>query len=155
MNETVLESIDDGSVIEALSVTAPTRPPDTSRLATPDADAAVPRPVTVPAADDFANVTVVPVVGTVLPAASLRVAVRVRATPAMRSDVAADRLTCVAPPATTPKVRVLLLTADGEVIEERTVTLPTTPPVASRVATPLVVLAVPRPLTVPAPADCA
>src|SRR5450756_1934495 len=90
-------------------------------------------------------------VRTVLPAASWIVAVRVRPPPEARSAVEPDRAILAAPPATTLKVIGLPLPGARLPEVALIVTEPARTPVTDRVATPLAAVAVPRPLTVPAP----
>ena len=133
-------------------VTEPTSAPVTVFVATPLAAVAVPVPVTVPVPDCLAKVTTVllsPV--TVLPAASRIVAVRTRVAPDVRFVVAPVRTMSAAGPWTTvkaPSVPVVRPRAVASIVTE-----PTSAPVTVFVATPLAAVAVPVPVTVPAP-DC-
>ena len=133
-------------------VTEPTRAPVIVLVATPLAAVAVPVPVTVPAPDCLPNVTTVvlsPV--TVLPAASWIVAVSTRVAPEVRLVVAPVSAIWAAGPWTTVKAPRLPVVSPAAVAS--IVTEPTRAPVIVLVATPLLAVAVPVPVTVPAP-DC-
>ena len=136
----------------ASMTTAPTSWPVIVLVATPLAAVAVPVPVTVPAPDCLPKVTTVvlsPV--TVLPAASRIVAVSTRVAPEVRLVTAPVSEICVAAPWTTvkePSVPVVRPPAVASMT-----TAPTSWPVIVLVATPLAAVAVPVPVTVPAP-DC-
>ena len=121
-------------------------------VATPAAAVAVPVPVTVPAPDCLPKVTTVVLSEvTVLPAASWIVAVRTRVAPEVRLVVAPVSAIWVAAPWTTvkaPSVPVVRPVAVASIVTE-----PTRTPVIVLVATPEAAVAVPVPLTVPAP-DC-
>ena len=121
-------------------------------VATPLAAVAVPVPVTVPAPDCLAKVTTVVLSAvTVLPAASWIVAVRTRVAPEVRLVVAPVSAIWAAAPWTTvkaPRVPVVSPAAVASIVTE-----PTRAPVIVFVATPLAAVAVPVPVTVPAP-DC-
>ena len=121
-------------------------------VAMPLAAVAVPGPVTVPAPDCLAKVTTVVLSAvTVLPAASWIVAVRTRVAPEVRFVVAPVSAIWAAAPWTTvkaPRVPVVSPAAVASIVTE-----PTSAPVIVLVATPLAAVAVPVPVTVPAP-DC-
>ena len=90
---------------------------------------------------------------TVLPAASLIVAVRTRVAPEVRLVVAPVRTMSAAAPWTTvkaPRVPVVSPAAVASIVTE-----PTSAPVTVFVATPATAVAVPVPVTVPAPAALA
>ena len=136
----------------ASMTTAPTRTPVIVLVATPLAAVAVPVPLTVPAPDCLPKVTTVVLSEvTVLPAASWIVAVSTRVAPEVRLVTAPVSEICVAAPWTTvkePSVPVVRPPAVASIT-----TAPTSTPVIVFVATPFVTVAVPVPLTVPAP-DC-
>ena len=112
----------------------------------------MPVPVTVPAPDCLAKVmTVVLSPVTVLPAASWTVAVSTRVAPETRLAVEPVSAIWAAAPWTTvkaPRVPVVRPAAVASIVTE-----PTNAPVTVFVATPLAAVAVPVPVTVPAP-DC-
>ena len=136
----------------ASMTTAPTRTPVIVLVATPLAAVAVPVPLTVPAPDCLAKLTTVVLSAvTVLPAASWIVAVSTRVAPEVRLVTRRVSEICVAAPWTTvkePSVPVVRPPAVASMT-----TAPTSTPVIVFVATPFVTVAVPVPLTVPAP-DC-
>ena len=134
--------------------TEPARTPVIVLVATPAAAVAVPVPDTVPAPDAFAKeMTVVLSEVTVLPAASLIVAVRTLVAPDARSAVEPVSWIWVAAPGTTsnaPRVPVVSPAAVASIVTE-----PARAPVIVLVATPAEAVALPVPLTVPAPEACA
>ena len=121
-------------------------------VATPLDAVALPVPVTVPAPEALAKATTVELSEvTVLPAASWIVAVSTRVAPEVRSAVEPVSAICAAAPWTTvkaPSVPVVSPPAVASIVTE-----PTSSPVIVFVATPLAAVALPVPLTVPAP-DC-
>ena len=86
---------------------------------------------------------------TVLPAASWTVAVRTRVAPEVRFEVAPVSAIWAAAPWTTVKAPRVPVVSPAEVAS--IVTEPTSWPVIVLVATPLAAVALPLPLTVPAP----
>ena len=130
-------------------VTEPTSWPVTAFVATPSVTVALPVPVTVPAPDALANATtVVSSLVTVLPAASLRVAVSARAAPEVRLAVEPVRTISAAAPWTTTKLSVPVV---RPLAVASMFTVPSSAPVTVLVATPLEAVAVPVPVTVPSP----
>ena len=133
-------------------VTEPTSAPVIVLVATPLAAVALPVPVTVPAPDCLAKATTVVLSEvTVLPAASWIVAVSTRVAPEVRLVVAPVSAIWVAAPWTTvkaPSVPVVRPAAVASIVTE-----PTRAPVIVFVATPEAAVALPVPVTVPAP-DC-
>ena len=131
-------------------VTEPTRAPVIVLVATPAVAVALPVPVTVPAPEALANVmTVVLSPVTVLPAASWIVAVSKRVAPETRLVVAPVSAIWVAAPWTTvkaPRVPFVRPAAVASIVTE-----PTRAPVIVLVATPAAAVALPVPVTVPAP----
>ena len=119
-------------------------------VATPLAAVAVPVPVTVPAPDCLAKVTTVVLSEvTVLPAASWIVAVSTRVAPEVRLVVEPVSEIWVAAPWTTVKEPSVPVVRPAAVASMTTG--PTRTPVIVLVATPPAAVAVPVPLTVPAP----
>jgi hypothetical protein len=97
-------------VAVACITTAPTSPPVTVFVATPEAAVAVPVPVRVPAPLCLAKVTTVELSAvTVLPAASWIVAVSTRVAPEVRLAVEPVSAICVAAPWTSTSVCTLTL----------------------------------------------
>ena len=130
-------------------VTEPTSWPVTALLATPATAVSLPVPVTVPAPEALAKATTVVLSEvTVLPAASLIVAVRTRLPPEVRLAVEPVRTMSAAAPWTTTKLSVSVV-RPAEVASMLTV--PTSAPVTVLVATPAEAVAVPVPVTVPSP----
>ena len=133
-------------------VTEPASAPVTVFVATPADAVALPVPETVPAPDCLAKATTVELSEvTVLPAASWIVAVRSRVAPEVRLAVEPLSAICAAAPWTTvkaPSVPVVRPPAVACIVTE-----PTSAPVIVFVATPEEAVAVPVPVTVPAP-DC-
>ena len=131
-------------------VTEPTSAPVIVFVATPLEAVAVPVPLTVPEPEALAKVTTVELSDvTVLPAASWIVAVTTRVVPEVRSAVEPVIAICVAAPWTTvkaPSVPVVSPAAVASIVTE-----PTRTPVIVFVATPFAAVALPLPLTVPAP----
>ena len=131
-------------------VTEPTSAPVIVFVAAPPDAVAVPVPVTVPAPEALAKATTVvlsPVAR--LPAASRRIAVRTRLAPEVRLAVEPVSWICAAGPWTTENgssVPVVRPTAVASMV-----TAPTSWPVIVLVATPFEAVAVPVPVTVPAP----
>ena len=131
-------------------VTEPTRAPVTVLVATPATAVSLPVPVTVPAPEALANATTVVLSEvTVLPAASLIVAVSTRVAPEVRSVVAPVRAMSAAAPWTTVKAPSVPVVRPAEVAS--IVTEPTRAPVIVLVATPATAVSLPVPVTVPAP----
>ncbi len=130
--------------------TVPASAPVTVLVATPAEAVALPVPLTVPSPPDWAKATTVELSEvTVLPAASFRVAVRMRVEPEARSAVEAVRSIWAAPPAVTvkaPRVPVVRPIAVASIVTE-----PASWPVTAFDATPAEAVAVPVPVTVPAP----
>ena len=121
----------------------------TALVATPATAVSLPVPLTVPAPEALAKaMTVVLSEVTVLPAASLIVAVRTCSTPEVRLVVAPVRTMSVAAPWTTTKLR---LSVVRPVAVASMLTMPTRAPVIVLVATPAVAVSVPVPVTVPRP----
>ena len=109
-------------------------------------------PVTVPAPEALAKATTVELSEvTVLPAASWIVAVSTRVAPEVRLVVAPVSAIWAAAPWTTVKAPSVPVVRPAEVAS--IVTEPTSAPVIVLVATPLAAVALPVPVTVPAP-DC-
>ena len=132
-------------------VTGPTRAPVIVLVATPPVTVALPVPLTVPAPEAFAKaITVALSEVTVLPAASMIVAVRRRVAPEVRLAVDPVRAISAAAPCTTSKAPRVPVVRPAEVAS--IVTEPTSAPVIVLVATPLATVALPVPETVPAPA---
>ena len=131
-------------------VTEPASWPVIVFVATPAAAVALPVPVTVPAPRCLANATTVVLSEvTVLPAASWIVAVSRRVVPEVRSVVEPVSAICAAAPWTTvkaPRVPVVRPAAVASIVTE-----PARTPVIVFVATPAEAVALPVPLTVPAP----
>ena len=123
-------------------------------VAMPPEAVALPVPLTVPAPAVLAKaMTVVLSEVTVLPAASAIVAVRTRVAPDVRSAVEPVRTMSAAGPWTTvkaPSVPVVRPVAVASIVTE-----PASWPVTVLVATPPAAVALPVPLTVPAPAALA
>ena len=123
-------------------------------VATPFDALALPVPLTVPAPDACANATTVELSEvTVLPAASSTVAVRRRVVPEARFAVEPVSAIWVATPGTTvnaPRVPVARPVAVASIV-----TVPVRAPVIVLVAMPPEAVALPVPLTVPAPDACA
>ena len=131
-------------------VTEPTSAPVMVFVATPLDAVALPVPVTVPAPEALANATTVVLSEvTVLPAASLSVAVRTRVAPDVRSAVEPVRTMSAAGPWTTVKAPSVPVVRPADVAS--IVTEPASTPVMVFVAMPLAAVALPVPLTVPAP----
>ena len=133
-------------------VTVPSRPPVIVVVATPLAAVSLPVPVTVPVPDCLLKATTVVLSEvTVLPAASLIVAVKTRVAPAERSAVDPVNAIWAAAPWTTlnaPSVPRVKPPAVASIVTE-----PARTPVTVLVATPATAVSLPAPLTVPAP-DC-
>ena len=131
-------------------VTEPTSWPVTVFVATPATAVSLPVPVTVPAPDALAKATTVVLSEvTVLPAASLSVAVRTRVAPEVRLVVAPVRTMSAAAPWTTVKAPSVPVVSRRRVAS--IVTEPTSAPVTVLVATPATAVSLPVPVTVPAP----
>ena len=139
------------SPVEVASiVTEPTSAPVIVFVATPLEAVALPVPLTVPAPEALAKATTVVLSEvTVLPAASLSVAVRTRVAPEVRSAVEPVRRMSAAGPWTTVKAPSVPVVSPVEVAS--IVTEPASRPVIVLVATPLEAVALPVPLRVPAP----
>ena len=134
----------------ACIVTEPIRPPVIVLVATPATAVSVPAPVTVPAPEALVKATTVelsPV--TVLPAASLIVAVSTRVAPEVRLAVEPVRTMSAATPWTTVKAPRVPVVRPLEVAS--IVTEPMSAPVIVLVATPATAVSLPVPVTVPAP----
>ena len=135
-------------------VRVPASAPVTVFVATPAEAVALPVPDTVPAPDALANpITVVLSEVTVLPAASLIVAVRTLDAPDARSAVDPVRTMSALAPCTTLNGPSVPDVSPAEVASM--VTGPASWPVIVFVATPPEAVALPLPLTVPAPLCCA
>ena len=137
-------------VFEAVMVTALALWPVTSSEAMPPAAVAVPRPVTVPAPAVLAKLTTV-VLSPVsrLPAASRTSTVSVLVDPDATLAVSLVNVRRSATPTVTEKLEPSLV---SPVFDAVMVSAPAVWPVASSEAMPPEAVAVPRPLTVPAPA---
>ena len=131
-------------------VTGPVRTPAIVFVATPDDAVALPVPDTVPAPEAFAKeMTVELSEVAVFPAASWRVAVRSRVAPEVRSAVEPLSAIWVAAPWTTVKAPSVPVVSPAAVAS--IVTVPVRTPVIVFVATPAEAVALPAPVTVPAP----
>ncbi len=131
-------------------VTVPASAPVTVLVATPAEAVAAPVPVTVPVPDAWPKVTDVELSEvTVLPAASVIVAVRARVAPEVRFAVEPVRTMPAAGPGVTvkaPRVPVVRPLAVACMV-----TVPARAPVTVFVATPELAVAAPVPVTVPVP----
>ncbi len=131
-------------------VTEPASTPVIVLVATPLEAVALPVPLTVPAPEALAKATTVELSAvTVLPAASWIVAVSTRVVPEVRSAVEPVSWICVAAPWTTVKAPSVPVVSPAEVAS--IVTEPTSAPVIVFDAIPLDAVALPVPVTVPAP----
>ena len=131
-------------------VTEPASAPVIVLVAIPPEAVALPVPATEPVPAAFANATTVELSEVIVfPAASCRAAVRTRLTPAERSAVAPVSWIWLAAPWTTVKAPRVPVVSPAAVVS--IVTEPASTPVMVLVAMPLAAVALPVPLTVPAP----